>query len=104
MHEVEPLWATDPAKAQRTLEAHYVSVSERNAAKRAVLWKKAASDPAAAGDLKAALAADLEIHRSARRKLERSRKTSPGVLEEIDAVIASTRRELGLLARLVRTP
>ena len=104
IHEVEPLWATDPGKAQRMLEAHYRSVREREAAKRAALWKRAASDPAAAAELKAAFADDLETHHFARRELERSRKVAPGVLEEIDAEMASTRREMRVLAKLVGAP
>jgi hypothetical protein len=104
INEVEPLWATDPGKAERMLQAHYVSVRERDAARRAALWKRAASDPTAAGELKAALAEDLETHHSARRELERSRKVIPEVLEEIDAEMASTRRQMVVLAKLRRTP
>jgi hypothetical protein len=43
MHQVEPLWATDPAKAKQILEGHYKAVRERNAGKSPTASKKATS-------------------------------------------------------------
>jgi hypothetical protein len=43
MQQIEPLWATDPATAKQILEAHYLTIRERNGGKGAAPGKGAAT-------------------------------------------------------------